>query len=207
MKRDLMRLLVHTTLATSLLIVGVGCAKKNVPPPAPMETMTAPPVSTSTDKTTEPVEVTDRFESADLGNDMGSSESLDSPAIAEDSADMGTPLEGRTTNGLYPVYFDFDSSVIRADQIERIELNAAYFKDHPQAALQIEGNCDERGTNEYNLALGERRAMSAKKYLVNLGVGADQLRTISFGEEQPINFGHDELSWSQNRRDDFVVVK
>ncbi|MBU0674773.1 MAG: peptidoglycan-associated lipoprotein Pal [Proteobacteria bacterium] len=172
-----------------------------------METMTAPPVSTSTDKTTEPVEVTDRFESADLGNDMGSSESLDSPAIAEDSADMGTPLEGRTTNGLYPVYFDFDSSVIRADQIERIELNAAYFKDHPQAALQIEGNCDERGTNEYNLALGERRAMSAKKYLVNLGVGADQLRTISFGEEQPINFGHDELSWSQNRRDDFVVVK
>ncbi|MCK5229763.1 MAG: OmpA family protein, partial [Desulfobulbaceae bacterium] len=71
----------------------------------------------------------------------------------------------------------------------------------------IEGNCDERGTNEYNMALGERRARSAKKYLTNLGVEGSRIETISYGEEKPLNYGHDELSWSQNRRDDFVITR
>ena len=71
--------------------------------------------------------------------------------------------------------------------------------------IRIEGNCDSRGTNEYNMALGERRALSAKKYLVNLGVVESRLSTVSYGEEKMLLHGHDELSWSQNRRADFVV--
>lgn len=116
-------------------------------------------------------------------------------------------LEGRTSGPLLPIYFDFDKSNIRQDQRARIEKNAAYLKQNLDARLRIEGNCDERGTSEYNMALGERRALSAKKYLVNLGVHEDRMHTISYGEEKPLLRGHDEYSWAQNRRDDFVLVK
>lgn len=134
--------------------------------------------------------------------DMGSAEALDAQPMAAKSA--FTILEGRTTGPMLPVYFDFDKSGIRADQKTRMETNATYLKDNPQAIVAVEGNCDERGTNEYNMALGERRAISAKKYLANMGVAESQMNTISYGEEKPLNFGHDELAWSQNRRADFV---
>jgi peptidoglycan-associated lipoprotein len=116
-------------------------------------------------------------------------------------------LEGRTSAPLLPVYFDFDKSNIREDQRARIEKNATYLKQNPEAKSRIEGNCDERGTSEYNMALGERRALNAKKYLMNLGIHADRMHTISYGEEKPLLRGHDEYSWAQNRRDDFVLVK
>ena len=116
-------------------------------------------------------------------------------------------LEGRTSAPLLPIYFDFDKSNIRQDQRERLEKNAEYLKQNKMVRVRIEGNCDERGTNEYNMALGDRRALSAKKYLMNLGVNGDRLHTISFGEEKPLVHGHDEYSWAQNRRDDFVIVK
>ena len=106
---------------------------------------------------------------------------------------------------MLPVYFDYDKSNIRADQAGRMEKNAAFLKGSGAVAVTIEGNCDERGTNEYNMALGERRALSAKKYLVNLGVADGRLKTISYGEEKALLFGHDETSWAQNRRDDFVI--
>ncbi|MHB8789535.1 MAG: peptidoglycan-associated lipoprotein Pal [Desulfobulbaceae bacterium] len=128
----------------------------------------------------------------------GPSESLDTP--------VSDILEGRTSGPMLPVYFDFDKSDIRADQVERVENNAAFLKKNT-VRIRIEGNCDERGTNEYNLALGERRAQSAKKYLVNLGVDDARLDTVSWGEEKALLFGHDEISWAQNRRDDFVIIK
>lgn len=131
-----------------------------------------------------------------------SGEALDSQPMDKKSA--FTILEGRTTGPMLPVYFDFDKDGIRADQKSRMETNASYLKDNPNAVVAIEGNCDERGTNEYNMALGERRAVNAKKYLTNMGVNANNLSTISYGEEKPLNFGHDELAWSQNRRADFV---
>jgi peptidoglycan-associated lipoprotein len=127
---------------------------------------------------------------------MGAEESLDSKSLGIN--------EGRTTEGMLPVYFDFDSSQIKADQIVRIETNSEFVKKVGKV-VRIEGNCDPRGTNEYNMALGERRALSAKKYLVNLGVDESNLITVSYGEERMLLHGHDELSWSQNRRADFVV--
>jgi len=116
-------------------------------------------------------------------------------------------MEGRTSGPMVPVYFDFDASEIRTDQIPRIELDADFIKKNAQLKIRIEGNCDPRGTKEYNMALGERRALTAKTYMVNLGVDEKQLTTISFGEERMLLHGEDELAWAQNRRDDFVIVK
>ncbi|MGD9949962.1 MAG: peptidoglycan-associated lipoprotein Pal [Desulfobulbus sp.] len=116
-------------------------------------------------------------------------------------------MEGRTSGPMVPVYFAFDSSQVEGEQVQRIETDADFMKKNPGVNIRIEGNCDPRGTQEYNLALGERRAQSAKSYLINLGVNSDQLTTVSFGEEKLLLFGHDEISWAQNRRDDFVIVK
>ena len=130
---------------------------------------------------------------------MGKEESLESKPIGIS--------EGRTSEGMLPVYFDFDSSDIRKDQVSRIEANADFLTQSSDTPIRIEGNTDPRGTNEYNMALGERRALSAKKYLVNLGISDSRLSTISFGEERLLMHGHDELSWAQNRRADFVIVE
>jgi len=136
------------------------------------------------------------------GGAMGPSEPLETEMTAGDNI-----MEGRTSGPMLPVYFDFDDSAIRADQVERIENNGDFLKKNPAIKIRIEGNCDPRGTKEYNLALGERRAQSAKKYLVNLGVDEERMNTISWGEEKLLLYGHDEISWAQNRRDDFVIVK
>jgi peptidoglycan-associated lipoprotein len=132
-------------------------------------------------------------------------ESLDAQAAAMDKEHE--VLEGRTSAPLLPVYFDFDKSNIRQDQRARLEKSADYLKQNNAVKVRIEGNCDERGTSEYNMALGERRSINAKKYLVTLGIHSDRLHTISYGEEKPLLYGHDELSWAQNRRDDLVLAK
>jgi peptidoglycan-associated lipoprotein len=135
----------------------------------------------------------------DKGEAMGVEESLESKPLGIS--------EGRTTDGMLPVYFDFDSSDIKKDQIPRVEVNADFIKNQSDYDIRIEGNCDPRGTNEYNMALGERRALNAKKYLVNLGINEAKLSTVSYGEERLLLHGHDELSWAQNRRADFVVIE
>ncbi|MCL2789630.1 MAG: peptidoglycan-associated lipoprotein Pal [Desulfobulbus sp.] len=135
----------------------------------------------------------------DARGGAGVTESLETP-------DSGI-MEGRTSAPMVPVYFEFDSSKVTGEQVQRIQTNADFLKKNPDVSIRIEGNCDPRGTQEYNLALGERRAQSAKSYLVNLGIKANRLTTISFGEEKLLLFGHDEISYAQNRRDDFVIVK
>ncbi len=137
---------------------------------------------------------------ADQNRGMGAEEPLES------KPQVGI-VEGRTSGPMLPVYFDFDASNIRSDQVSRVINNADFLKENAEVKIRIEGNCDPRGTNEYNMALGERRALSAKKYLVNLGVGEKNLETISYGEERILLHGHDELSWAQNRRDDFVIFE
>jgi len=144
-------------------------------------------------------ETDEALKAENQGEAMGAAESLDSKPLGIS--------EGRTTEGMLPVYFNFDASEIKNDQVPRIEVNAEFIKSHTDMAIKIEGNCDPRGTNEYNMALGERRALTAKKYLVNLGANEAQLSTISYGEERMLLHGHDELSWAQNRRADFVASK
>jgi peptidoglycan-associated lipoprotein len=106
-----------------------------------------------------------------------------------------------------PIYFDFDKSLVRAEYWHVLREKAEFLKDNPNLGIRIEGNCDERGTNEYNLALGERRAESAKRFLISLGISPDRIETISYGEERPLAVGHNEDSWAQNRRNDFVIMK
>jgi len=103
------------------------------------------------------------------------------------------------------VYFAFDKSVISAQAASILDANAAWLKAHPQNTITVEGNCDERGEREYNLALGQRRADSVKAYLVGKGVAAANINTASFGEENPMCRGSGENCWSQNRRADIVV--
>jgi len=136
---------------------------------------------------------------------MAKEESLDAQAAMDGKTHE--ILEGRTSAPLLPVYFDFDKSNIKAEQRDRLEKNAVMLKQNQSYKIRIEGNCDERGTNEYNMALGERRAQNARKYLINLGIHKDRMHAISYGEEKPLLRGHDEYSWAQNRRDDFVIVE
>jgi peptidoglycan-associated lipoprotein len=134
----------------------------------------------------------------------GGEEPLDTPKFSEMAAQAIS--EGRTHAPMQPIYFDYDSSSIREDQRARIERNAAFLRDNPHVSVRIEGNCDDRGTNEYNMALGERRAMSAKNYLINLGIEANRIIQVSYGEEKPLATGNNERAWAQNRRDDFVII-
>jgi peptidoglycan-associated lipoprotein len=103
------------------------------------------------------------------------------------------------------VYFDFDSSLLREEARPLLRDLAQKLRSGGGARVRIEGNCDERGTTEYNLALGAHRAEAAKKYLQNLGVPRSRIETLSYGSEHPKYEGHDEGAWSKNRRDDFVV--
>jgi peptidoglycan-associated lipoprotein len=103
------------------------------------------------------------------------------------------------------VYFDFDSSVLLPAAQEVLRNKAEWLRKYPQASVMIEGHCDERGTGEYNIALGDRRAESAKAFLIDLGVRPSRLTTVSFGEERPLDPGHDEAAWARNRRAHFVL--
>jgi len=103
------------------------------------------------------------------------------------------------------VYFDFDSSVLLPAAEQVLKLKAEWLRTNSGVSVMIEGHCDERGTNEYNLALGDRRAESAKAYLMNLGIDASRLTSNSYGEERPVDPGHDEAAWAKNRRAHFAV--
>jgi peptidoglycan-associated lipoprotein len=105
------------------------------------------------------------------------------------------------------IYFDFDKSEIKAEAKAILEKKAAWLRANPSYKVKIEGNCDERGTNEYNLALGDRRAKAAQKYLNALGISMDRMSTISYGEEKPACTEKSEKCWSKNRRDDFKLSK
>jgi peptidoglycan-associated lipoprotein len=119
------------------------------------------------------------------------------PAPAPEPAEEAMKFEN--------IRFDFDKAFIREDAKPILQAVAAYLKKNPGAKILIEGHCDERGTSEYNVALGDRRAHAARKYLEGLGVQGSRLSTISYGEERPLDPGHDEAAWAKNRRAAFVL--
>lgn len=104
------------------------------------------------------------------------------------------------------IHFDYDDSGIKDSERPILENISVWLKDSPDVVIQVEGHCDERGSNEYNLALGERRSLGVRGYIVDLGVSPDRIYTISYGEEQPVDPGHDESAWWQNRRAHFMVA-
>lgn len=126
--------------------------------------------------------------------------------VAEDKIAAASLDDLNRNSPLQPVFFNLDSADINSTGQAALESNAAVLKKYPTWTVTIEGHCDERGTAEYNLALGERRAIAARTYLVSLGISADRLRTVSYGKEFPFDPGHDEAAWSKNRRAHFVIT-
>jgi peptidoglycan-associated lipoprotein len=179
-------------VALAALIASGACAKKKPPvarpgtPPA-----TAGASGTRPGAPPEPVR-----ESVPVPAEPIASDTLSSTDI--DTLNRNSPFQ--------PVFYGLDLDTIDAAGQQALNANAELMKKYPTWIVTIEGHSDERGTAEYNLALGERRALAARNYLVSLGIPADRLRTVSYGKEFPFEPGHDESSWSKNRRAHFVVT-
>ena len=116
-------------------------------------------------------------------------------------------IEELFSKNVRDAFFDFDKSDIRPDARDALARTAEFLRSYPQIRVNIEGHCDERGSTEYNLGLGERRAQSARQFLISLGIGAGRMNTVSFGKEKPFCFTHDEECWQTNRRAHFVMAK
>ena len=130
------------------------------------------------------------------------------PAAAPEVTSEGSEARAMVSEtGLKLIYFDFDKSFIRDDARPVMQANAEWLKANPKVKVKIKGNCDERGTIEYNLALGQRRAASAKKYLTDVGISSSRISLISYGKEKSACTDHNETCWQKNRRDDFVETK
>jgi len=126
---------------------------------------------------------------------------------AADSAAAAAASAGEVRNLLAAViHFDYDRATLRSDDQATLDQKVAILTANPDVRIRVSGHCDERGSDEYNLALGNRRATAAKEYLVSHGVDASRIETASFGEERPMAMGHDEDSWAQNRRDEFEIL-
>ena len=181
-------------IAVMSLTTAVACGKKTPPiarptPPPAVPTTTAPPPRPPAPP--EPVVEPTVVPPEPVRDDAISSASLD---------------DLNKTSPLKPVFYELDSSELSADGQKVLDQNAALLRRYPSWTVTVEGHCDERGTAEYNLALGERRAITARAYLVSLGIPADRLRTVSYGKEFPFNPGHDEAAFATNRRAHFVIT-
>jgi peptidoglycan-associated lipoprotein len=178
-KMSILRLILLVTLAT---LLASGCAKK--PAPQVVEVEETPVVTEMPAREVSGVEERPMME-APVG------ERAPEVALAE----------------LQRIHFEFDQYVLTPEARDILAANAAYLKANAGEKVRIEGHCDERGSDEYNLALGERRALAAKNYLVSLGIAADRLDVISYGEEMPLDPGGSEEAWAKNRRAEFKAVR
>jgi peptidoglycan-associated lipoprotein len=180
-----------------LLTFLYGCPKKKpATPPADLnvETTTVPATTTPP-----PAEEVDDEPAAPPVEDQ-----REDPL---ESADLQVVMAEMVRRGFSPdIYFDYDESTLTDDTRDKLSRNADLLKSQPQFSVTIEGHADERGTNEYNLALGERRANAVRDYLGSLGVSASRLRTLSYGEERPVCTQTEESCWSQNRRAHMVIT-
>jgi len=190
MKKNMVMLLAGISVAA--LLAG-GCANKEA---VKKEEAVVPVVAAEKVVPPQPLE---QSKPVEKGNEIKPAQEAVAPQ-AEKSAVAENKFE--------TVYFDFDKSDLRQDARDVLSKNAeTILKSLAGAKIQIEGHCDERGSAEYNLALGERRAKSVQKYLITLGVKAENLSIISYGKEKPAVVGDDEAAWAKNRRAEFVVVK
>ena len=189
-RRTLVTLL---AVAAIVWLVGPGCSRKTPPVARPMP----PPTAGAGSAAGRP---------AGPPQPVGEPAVVPTEALREDTMASRSLDELNRDSPLKPVFYEYDSSEITAAAQSVLAENAAVMKRYPNWTVTLEGHCDERGTAEYNLALGERRAVAAKAYLVALGVPADRLRTVSYGKEFPFDPGHTEAAWSKNRRAHFVVT-
>jgi len=211
MKKIIVNSFLISVLVGSLVLISGGCAKKSVIPPAPVGKSSSAAVQ-GKDINYPAAEGTYSESSLSAEGTLDDSspssvEHLGSMAIDGTQGELSPEYKqqhGRSSVGLSPIYFDFDQAGVRPDMADRMIKNADYLQQVPNTVI-IEGNCDDRGTKEYNLALAERRAINVRDYLVNLGVSIGRIRTVSYGEERPLFVEQNDFAWSQNRRADFVL--
>lgn len=180
------RRLLAFSLMVTLVGFGLGACKKKAEEP-PVEPAPATTPAATTERTIEQPQI--------------------KPIPETSVSELPNDLDQINRSGLLKkVYFDFDRADLRPDAIETLNANAAALKKHATLRIRIEGHCDERGTEEYNIGLGERRAKAAYTYLANLGVSASRMEIVSYGKSQPEDPSHNEDAWSRNRRDVFLVI-
>jgi peptidoglycan-associated lipoprotein len=187
-------------LSIGLFLVS-GCAKDPVKPDAGI----APDKSAALkadDKAAADRAAADRAAAEKAAADRAAAEKAAADKAAADRAALEAAKAGLKT-----IHFDFDSYILRQADRDILYSNAEYMLKKYKGTVRLEGHCDERGSDEYNLALGENRAKAALNYLLTLGVPHEQLSTVSFGKEKPVNEGHTEEAWAENRRVEFVTVK
>jgi len=126
--------------------------------------------------------------------------------VADSLAALGRTSEAVKTILATMIHFDYDKAIVRGGDAGVLDQKVGILQANPGLRIRISGHCDERGSDEYNLALGNRRATAAKQYLVSHGIDASRIETASYGEERPIDPGHDENAWAQNRRDEFEIL-
>jgi len=190
-----MRQTQFAVVVTLMAVLGVGACGGKKPPVA--RPMPPPPPTGTTPGNTTPAPPTPVPDSTPIPPE---------PKITDDPLVSGDLDQINKNSPFQPLFFLLDSFDVDAAGQQALQANASLLKKYPTWIITIEGHCDERGTAEYNLALGEKRALAAKAYLVSLGVPADRLRTVSYGKEFPFDPGHDESAWSKNRRAHFVVT-
>lgn len=183
-----LRAVLLSFIAFTFMFAGYGCANKQLKSDGGQIKP-----STPSDSVQKPSGDTDKHEAKETEAPPGPKEQPE-PADA-----------ARGEKSLQAIYFDLDKYDIKPVDAKVLEVGAKWIRDKKPGLVIIEGNCDERGTVEYNLALGERRSEAAKDYLVSLGVDANKLKTISYGKSKPVDTGHNEEAWAKNRRDNFVV--
>jgi len=179
------KLLIYSLAIVLIFSFAVACKKKpkEVPPPPP-QTQEQPPV----ERVEAPV--------------------VQEPQLTEEELLLQKSLDQiNREKPLGTIYFDYDRAVVRDDARATLEGNASWMKKFRTVKVLVEGHCDERGTEEYNLALGEKRAKAAQDYILSLGIGSDRIKIISYGKIQPINPGHDEGAWQMNRRAQFLIIE
>lgn len=181
------KLLIFSLAILLVLSFSASCKKKvkEVPPPPPAPQAQEQP---KVEKVEEPV--------------------VKEPVLTEEEIFQKKTLEEiNQEKPLAMIFFDYDKYNIREDAVPVLEANAQWLKKHPTVKILIEGHCDERGTEEYNLALGEKRAKSTMDYLISLGIPAERMRIISYGKSQPLDPGHNESAWAKNRRAQFLIIE
>jgi len=181
-----------------------SCAKKEVP--SVIETPT-PVIEKSEEEVKKPEKVEEKSGEKEIK--VNATEEVFKPEeiIPQKKDKKYWELYGRGSAPLLAIFFDFDEYSIRDDMWGRIKQNVKYLLEHPKIKVELQGNCDERGTNEYNMALGAKRAQEIKKVLIKFGIEENRINTISFGEEKPLCNESNEECWAINRRVDFIIIK
>jgi len=192
-------------LAAACVMIFGGCSGNKTAVKG--EALDQPATSTNTKLSPAPTSQKPEAVTSDATAKMtkGTSSALAKQTKEAASATTSQPGMEQMKSDLETIYFDFDSATLSEQSRKALTSNANYLKKHSDVSIRIEGNCDERGSAEYNIALGEKRARAALKYLSTLGIDDSRLSLISNGNEKPVVQGHDESAWAKNRRDDFVI--